>query len=198
MNTVVLIVDDDVGTCLVARKMVTTMGMECDIAKNAAECIEAVIKKRYDIIILDCLLPDKSGWDVSRQIHDECATKRTAIVGLLSRKNDDWLKKCGSSGMNGVLIKPILRETLARCISRFSRTLNQSSVACAGTLSPTKETGGTLSPTEDTEDACDPEGETTPELKGMLQKHGSVTSHQSYSSMRTEKRRYSNEECVDQ
>ena len=64
----VLIVDDDVGACMVLQRMLSSLSFNCDFAIDGAEAVRAARRQNYDLIITDMLMPDKSGWDVATEI----------------------------------------------------------------------------------------------------------------------------------
>lgn len=78
--------------------------------------IEAARQGHFDIALLDLGLPDLSGIDVAREIHDmPAAPPMIALTGSDTQKDRD---DCAEAGMVGYLVKPMRPDALASEIAR--------------------------------------------------------------------------------
>jgi ActR/RegA family two-component response regulator len=76
----VLIVDDDTLFCWAFRKELAARHMDADIANTGRECMEAVTRKRFDLVFLDIHLPDANGLDLLGTIRAGFPETRIMIV----------------------------------------------------------------------------------------------------------------------
>ena len=117
MNTA-LVVED----CLVDRKMIelslNQSGFQVLTAKNEAEAIEKLDSHEPDIIILDVLLPGRSGFEICRQFKTDPKTKKIPIV-FCSSKGTKLDKFWGlKQGADAYLTKPVVPQEIVRIIKQ--------------------------------------------------------------------------------
>jgi PAS domain S-box-containing protein len=116
----VLVVDDYPMNQLVATAIVEQLGYQVDGANNGAEALAAVQSTRYDVILMDCLMPVMDGYQATRRIRRlEGPCRHTPIVALTASSNTGDREKCLAAGMNDYVSKPFvpaaLGDVLARC-----------------------------------------------------------------------------------
>jgi CheY-like chemotaxis protein len=115
----ILLVDDDLSSCLLLRRMIERLGSTCDVAYNGAEAVAAVSAKSYEFILMDLYMPVMNGWDSTRRIRDlrqnGTDRKRAPIIyGMSSTDDSTTMKRCLEAGMGGVLCKPISISVLGQ------------------------------------------------------------------------------------
>ena len=119
MSQCVLLVDDDRGSCLLLKKMFSSLGYSCDIVHKVSDALRAAASKAYCMVLIDCLLPDQNGWIASQAIkllsRDGLAP---SIIGILSYPDEQMHRKCASAGMEEVLIKPFCKKAVSDCIRK--------------------------------------------------------------------------------
>ena len=118
----VLVADDNVINQKVARKMLQNLGWEVDIAENGRAALAMHRDTRYDLILMDCQMPEIDGFEATRAIRSmEGGTRRIPIIALTANVLAEDRRACLESGMDDFLSKPInadrLREVLARWVS---------------------------------------------------------------------------------
>ena len=123
----ILLVDDDRTSLLILRRMIETLGYECDVARNGAEAVAAALTKNYTFIFMDNWMPVMNGYEAASEILQlgERNVSPT-IIGMVALYNDSTRLCCEKSGMKQVLGKPIIRETLAACLGCVSGCSNGS------------------------------------------------------------------------
>jgi signal transduction histidine kinase/ActR/RegA family two-component response regulator len=89
-----------------------------DEARNGTEAIEKMKVNAYDLVLMDLIMPDYSGIDVTRIIRTECSPplSQVHIVALTANVAEAAIKDCLDVGISEVLRKPFDREVLIRTI----------------------------------------------------------------------------------
>ena len=115
----VLLLDDDRASCLMLSKMLSSLGYQCDVVHNVADGLRAATKKKYSLIMMDCIMPDQNGWVASHAIQ---LLPRDgpppSIIGIMSYPNDEMQRRCASACMAGVIVKPFSKGAVLDCISK--------------------------------------------------------------------------------
>lgn len=83
----ILLVDDEVITLKITRKMLTQNGYNVDIAKSSAEAMKYLGKKSYDLVIVDITMPSISGFDLIQLMQ---SFDYDVPVIFLSNNDNDW------------------------------------------------------------------------------------------------------------
>lgn len=120
----VLVVEDDIVNQMVTVRMLEKLGMRADIAITGASAIEAWKRNPYDLILMDCRMPEMDGYAATRAIRDlerERGTGHTPVVAVTANAMQGDREECLDAGMDDYISKPFgleqFRELLARWIS---------------------------------------------------------------------------------
>jgi signal transduction histidine kinase/CheY-like chemotaxis protein len=122
LNARLLVVEDNEINQEVARAMLKILGCEVDIAANGKLALDATEDTDYDLILMDCHMPEMDGFEATRAIRqrEKSIGKliSTPIVALTANARQDDPKACQAVGMDGFLSKPFsveqLHDTLAK------------------------------------------------------------------------------------
>jgi CheY-like chemotaxis protein/HPt (histidine-containing phosphotransfer) domain-containing protein len=122
--TNILLVEDNLTNQLVANGILEGFSLEADIANNGIEALEILNanEKRYDIILMDCQMPEMDGYETTRAIRNELAGesyKGITIVAMTANAMQGDKEKCELSGMDGYLAKPINPEKLKEVLKKY-------------------------------------------------------------------------------
>jgi len=116
----ILSVEDHSVNQRVVLKMLERLGYQADTARNGCEAVEALRYRDYDIILMDCQMPEMDGYAATRAIRSEFrGRRRQVIIGVTANALNDDQQKCLDAGMDGYLSKPLLREALAATLARW-------------------------------------------------------------------------------
>ncbi len=139
-----LYVDDDHGWATLVELMLRNEGYSYDTASLGQEAVDLGKSNKYDIILLDLLLPDMDGYEVMRAL--QAAEVHTPILiqtGLLDRDDDlDWLE----SGAGEYLIKPFTKSELVQSIRAVTSHSREVSLSALEKLLDRQETWPELTP----------------------------------------------------
>jgi DNA-binding response OmpR family regulator len=114
----ILIVDDDPALRAAMRAVLERAGHEVDEAASAYEALRAVLRRRPDMAIIDIVLPDHSGIDVTRAIHGVAGTERLPIVSITADRAGVERFQPESFGAECLLVKPFRDEELLAAVAR--------------------------------------------------------------------------------
>jgi CheY-like chemotaxis protein len=90
---------------------------------SGVEAIETIRRRAYDLILLDCQMPDIDGYDVARSIRRmESDKRRVPIVAMTAHAVDGERQKCINAGMDDYLTKPVSTQRLSTVLARWLGT----------------------------------------------------------------------------
>jgi two-component system alkaline phosphatase synthesis response regulator PhoP len=119
----VLVVDDDVQIVRLVRAYLEQAGFQVTIAYDGATALSLLQQVRPHLIVLDLMLPDRDGWDITRNIRTNTNFANTPII-MLTARVEDTDKIIGLElGADDYITKPFNpREVVARVRSILRRT----------------------------------------------------------------------------
>jgi two-component system, chemotaxis family, response regulator PixH len=111
-----LIVEDSITESQILSSYLQNMGINVATASSGEEALEKIERQRPDIILLDVVLPGRSGFEICRELKAEAKTSQIPIV-ICSTKGTDIDKFWGlKQGADAYLAKPVDREELVRTV----------------------------------------------------------------------------------
>jgi CheY-like chemotaxis protein len=115
-----LVVDDHATNRLVASATIMRglPNASIDHAVNGTEALEKMRRHRYDLVLMDLIMPDLSGIEVVQRIRQEAPAPLcdVPVVALTANLAEDAVKECLNLGFKEVLPKPFTREALLQAI----------------------------------------------------------------------------------
>ncbi len=125
----VLVAEDNRTNQLMITQMLEMMGCELDIASNGREAIEALDEKKYDIVLMDCMMPEMNGYEATENIRSqEKDDEHITIIALTANALPEDKKKCIDTGMDDYLTKPMQKSDLQKILSKWLPEDKQKSV----------------------------------------------------------------------
>jgi len=112
----VLVVEDNNVNQLVARRMLANLECEVDIANNGLEGVEKIQMGEYELVFMDCQMPEMDGFEATRTLRSE-GINSLPIVAMTANVMAGDRERCLEAGMTDYVSKPIspirLREILS-------------------------------------------------------------------------------------
>lgn len=122
----ILVVDDEAEILKVIHEALTGQGFSVVTAKNGKEALEAVERKRPDLMILDLMLPEMDGFEVTHRIRRE---SDLPILVLTAKTSETDLVICFTLGADDYLTKPF---NVTELVLRIKAILRRRSEAHTG------------------------------------------------------------------
>ena len=117
----VLIVEDNlVNKVLVVRRL-QTWGYFVDAAANGLEALDALAKAGYDLVLMDCQMPEMDGYSATEEIRRrEGASKHTTVIAMTANALEGDRDRCLAAGMDDYISKPIDWDEMRAMLERWS------------------------------------------------------------------------------
>ena len=118
----ILVAEDNPVNQLVAVKILEKLGCRADVAGNGNEVLVALRNIPYDLVFMDCQMPETDGFEAARRIRSGEAGQsrvRTPIIAMTARVMQGDREKCLASGMNDYIPKPVSPLLIAQVMERW-------------------------------------------------------------------------------
>ncbi|MDH4152581.1 MAG: response regulator [Nitrospira sp.] len=119
----VLLAEDNLVNREVALGMLELLGCVVEIAENGRQAVGAVLKRHYDLVLMDCQMPILDGFAATAEIrqHERFtgAGRRVPIIALTANAMEGDRERCLSAGMDDYLSKPFSQDDLQATIRRW-------------------------------------------------------------------------------
>jgi len=122
----VLLAEDNPVNGLVAESMLESLGLEVSMAVNGAEAVAAWSSRPFDVVLMDCQMPEMDGFEVTAIIRTREAAEphraargRTPIIALTTSALPLDRERCLAAGMDDYLPKPFTRDDLHKMLKRW-------------------------------------------------------------------------------
>ena len=111
----ILVAEDERTNQIVARKLLTNLGAEVDIAANGVEAVSLYNKNAYDVILMDCEMPEMDGYTASKEIKGRLKGS-TPIIAVTAHATNEYKQLALNAGMDDYVSKPYRKDTLVDAI----------------------------------------------------------------------------------
>ena len=114
----ILIAEDNPTNRVVALAQLEKLGYKADAVTNGAEAVEAVIRGNYDLVLMDCQMPEMDGFEATHRIRGSGHPEIPVIAMTASAMSGDH-DRCMRAGMSDYLSKPVDMLRLADVLKRW-------------------------------------------------------------------------------
>ncbi len=173
-NAKVLLVEDDKVSQVVALNLLRQIGLNVDLAENGRQALNAWHRDQYDLIFMDCRMPEMNGYDAAQSIRELEVEASIPIIALTANSSPEDIQRCLDSGMNDVLTKPFKKERLLDILTRWLNVGSQNKSAADQSIAVNPANSVEVAGTEISLPRCESESLdfTTMYIKGMDIKKG--------------------------
>lgn len=119
-RVVILLAEDNPINQEVAQEVLWVGGYHCDVVENGLQAVQAVSEKEYDLILMDCMMPEMDGYEASRRIRAMDRGRHIPIIAMTANVMPGDREVCLEAGMSDYLSKPILPENVLKVVQRWT------------------------------------------------------------------------------
>jgi len=108
----VLLVDDMETNRMVGREMLSSLGVEVEVAENGQQAVDGVARNHYDLVFMDCQMPVMDGYAATEVIRAQAQAqrlRRIPIIALTAHVMEGDREDCLAAGMDDYISKPFTR-----------------------------------------------------------------------------------------
>jgi len=120
-GTNILLVEDNLVNQKLMSTILSEIGCSIDMAMNGTEAVTMAKSKKYDLILMDCLMPKMDGFQATREIRSNNTglNKSTPIIAITADVMRGDKEKCIQAGMNDYMTKPVRPQTIYDMMKKF-------------------------------------------------------------------------------
>jgi len=176
----ILVADDNETNQMVAVQILRRLGYHAEVAADGAEALEAFRTMPFDVILMDCQMPQMDGYEATRAIREAEKTtgKHIPIIAATANAMRGDREKCLAAGMDDYLPKPVKMQELKTTLDRWiapspiaigeSHPARRSQAISGGTAPPDRKPASPPGSTSGKMKKGKPGGPLDPELFGQL------------------------------
>jgi PAS domain S-box-containing protein len=112
----ILVADDQIINIKIAISILKKLGYEADSAKNGMEVLDALEKNIYDIIFMDCIMPELDGYETAKIISKMNSLQKPRLIAMTADAVSETKTKALDAGMQECLHKPITIDEIEKVI----------------------------------------------------------------------------------
>lgn len=111
-NIKILVVEDNKINQMITKKILTKMGLGCDIVDNGEDAVEMVKNTEYNVVLMDIHMPGISGLEATKRIR--LFNKELTIFALTAVTLEDKMHEFDEAGFDDIISKPFKQETFEK------------------------------------------------------------------------------------
>ena len=123
LNAAVLLAEDNPVNQFIAEEYLLAMGCHVDVVSNGLEALAAFERKAYDLILMDCDMPEMDGFEATKTLRqmelEENRQQSTPIIALTAYAFEGDRERCLAAGMDDFLGKPFDPKNLQTMLKRW-------------------------------------------------------------------------------
>ena len=125
----IMVAEDNIVNQKVACRMVERLGLRADVAANGLEAVEMSELAPYDLILMDCQMPEMDGYEATREIRRrEGVNRRTVIIAMTAEAITGAREKCIEAGMDAYIAKPVRLAGLGRGFAELAARKHKATI----------------------------------------------------------------------
>lgn len=116
----ILVAEDNSTNQMITVEMLSRLGLRADLVENGKAVLEALRTQHYDLVLMDCHMPEMDGYEASHLIRKSTAPEQSdvTIIAMTANAMKGDREKCLAAGMDDYVTKPVKIEDLEKAIHR--------------------------------------------------------------------------------
>jgi len=119
MNKSILVVEDFPETLKMLVSILERADYEVKTAETGEEALESLSANKFDLVLLDIMLPRVDGFEVCRRIKSDPKTQDLPVIALTAFDVPDIVSKCAAAGVDETVLKPFDVNNLLNMIKKY-------------------------------------------------------------------------------
>ncbi len=117
----VLVVEDNIVNQKLVKMTLEKRGFSVDVASNGIEALDMLKRLQYDLVFMDCQMPEMDGYEATLEIRRyENGSRHTPIIAMTAHTMKGDRERCLEAGMDDYISKPIKKEDLFDIIKKWT------------------------------------------------------------------------------
>ncbi len=121
-DVAILLVEDNLVNQRITNRLLAKLGLTCDIANHGIEALAAFERRRYELVLMDCQMPEMDGFEATRRLRERevaNASPRALVIAMTANAMAEDRAHCLAVGMDDYLSKPIAIPDFNAKIGQF-------------------------------------------------------------------------------
>ena len=115
----ILLAEDNPVNVRVAVGLLARAGYSAETVMNGRDAVAAATAEPFDVIFMDCQMPEMDGFEATRQIRQHSGANRPVIIAMTANAMEGDRDRCLAAGMDDYLAKPLVVADLMACLNRW-------------------------------------------------------------------------------
>ena len=115
----ILYIEDHKDTAEAVKQMLEGAGFEVEISFRGADGLKKAREKQFDLVLLDIMLPDMSGWDIFKTLSTRKYKAKYAFLSVIP-VSTERMKELKKTGISDYITKPFTKKDLIERIKKIS------------------------------------------------------------------------------
>jgi len=119
----ILLVEDNLVNQKLTETQLMILGFAVDVANDGREALDAIARKDYPIVLMDCQMPELDGYAATAAIRrrQSGSGKHAIVIAMTAHILSGAREKCAAAGMDDYIGKPVDLEDLKSALSRWTQ-----------------------------------------------------------------------------
>lgn len=119
MNPKILVADDEPNIVISLEYLLKREGYSVVIARDGQEAVDAIVREQPDLVLLDVMMPKKTGFEVCQEVRGLESAQGTKILMLTAKGRDTDVAKGLALGADAFMTKPFATRELVQKVAEM-------------------------------------------------------------------------------